>query len=108
PAVPHRRAGVAGATLMPDTRVVEIVDERDPLADAALALITDMFAPEDRQPLAELRSEIAERRLGMMSGGYMHLLAAVEQDAADPAGRCDRRIPGPRQCRVHQLPRRAQ
>lgn len=71
---------------MGDVRVVEIVDERDPLADAALALITDMFAPEDRQPLAELRSEIAERRLGMMSGGYMHLLAAVEDDAPEPAG----------------------
>jgi GNAT superfamily N-acetyltransferase len=71
---------------MPDTRVVEIVDERDPLADAALALITDMFAPEDRQPLAELRSEIAERRLGMTTGGYLHLLAAVQDDAPEPAG----------------------
>lgn len=67
-------------------RVVEILDEREPLADAALALITDMFAPADRQPLAELRSELAERRLGMTSGSYLHLLAAVEEGSTEPAG----------------------
>lgn len=67
-------------------RVEEVVDEREPLADAALSLITEMFAPADRQPLSELRSEIAERRLGMMTGSYLHLLVALEDRSSEPAG----------------------
>jgi ribosomal protein S18 acetylase RimI-like enzyme len=69
-----------------DVRIVEIRDEREPLAEAALAVIADMFAAHERQPLAELRSEIAERRLGMLSGYNFHLLTAIYDGEDTPAG----------------------
>lgn len=67
-------------------RILEVRDEREPLAEAALSVIADMFAPSDRQPMAELRSEIAERRLGMLSGYNFHLLTALYDDEDTPAG----------------------
>ena len=69
-----------------DIRIVEIRDERETLAEAALAVIADMFSAHERQPMAELRSEIAERRLGMLSGYNFHLLTALYADDAEPAG----------------------
>jgi GNAT superfamily N-acetyltransferase len=66
--------------------VVEINDEREPIANAALGLIEEMFSPQDRHPLSELRSELAERRLGMFSTYNFHLLAAVYDDDPEPAG----------------------
>lgn len=67
-------------------RIVEIRDEREPLAEAALAVIAEMFAAHERQPINELRSEIAERRLGMLSGYNFHLLAALYEGDDTPAG----------------------
>lgn len=67
-------------------RIVEIRDEREPLADAALAVIADMFPSAERQPLAELRSEVAERRLGILSGYNFHLLTALYEEETEPAG----------------------
>ncbi|HEX6307142.1 MAG TPA: GNAT family N-acetyltransferase [Longimicrobiales bacterium] len=67
-------------------RIVEVRDERDPLADEALAVIAEMFGPHERQPLAELRSEIAERRLGMLSGYNFHLLTALYEGEETAAG----------------------
>ena len=67
-------------------RIVEIRDEREPLAEAALAVIADMFAAYERQPINELRSEIAERRLGMLSGYNFHLLTALYEGDDTPAG----------------------
>lgn len=67
-------------------RIVEIRDEREPLAEAALAVIADMFPASERQPLAELRSELAERRLGILSGYNFHLLTALYEGDAEPAG----------------------
>lgn len=67
-------------------RIAEIGDERDPLAAAALGVLEDVFAVADRQPSAELRSEIAERRLGMLTGSSFHLLAAVAPEDPTPAG----------------------
>lgn len=67
-------------------RIDEIRDEREPLADAALAVIADMFAPDERQPINELRSEIAERRLGVLSGYNFHLLTALYEGDGVPAG----------------------
>ena len=69
-----------------DVRIVEIRDEREPLAEAALAVIADMFAAYERQPIAELKSEIAERRLGMLSGYNFHLLTALYEGDDEPAG----------------------
>lgn len=67
-------------------RIVEIRDEREPLSDAALDVIADMFPASDRQPLEELRSELAERRLEMLSGYNFHLLTALYDDGDEPAG----------------------
>ncbi|MBR9990642.1 MAG: hypothetical protein KFH98_12860 [Gemmatimonadetes bacterium] len=67
-------------------RIVEIRDEREPLAEAALDLIAEMFAAHERQPISELRSEIAERRLGVLSGYNFHLLTAVYDGETVPAG----------------------
>jgi GNAT superfamily N-acetyltransferase len=54
---------------------VEILDEREPLAGSALQVIEEMFPRQDRQAPAELRSEIAEKRLGLLAGYDFHLLA---------------------------------
>jgi hypothetical protein len=69
-----------------EPRIVEIVDERDALAERALALVHETFAPADRQPISEMMSELAERRLGMFSSYNYHLIAAVNPGEADPAG----------------------
>lgn len=79
-------AAARGGSGAEQARVVPIADERHPLADGALALIEEMFAPQDRHPLAELRSELAERRLGMFTTYNFHLLAAVPPDGDEPAG----------------------
>jgi ribosomal protein S18 acetylase RimI-like enzyme len=69
-----------------EVRIIEIRDEREPLAEAALAVIADMFAAHERQPISELRSEIAERRLGVLSGYNFHLLTALYSGDDTPAG----------------------
>lgn len=69
-----------------EPRLIEIADERDPLADGAFALIEQVFAPQDRQALSELRSELTERRLGMFTNYNFHLIAAVFDDDEAPAG----------------------
>lgn len=69
-----------------DPRIVEIEDERDPLATAALDLVQQMFAPADRQPVSEMLSELAERRLGLFSNYNYHLLAACFEGDPEPAG----------------------
>lgn len=69
-----------------EARIVEIRDEREPMAEAALAVIADMFAAHERQPISEIRSEIAERRLGMLSGYNFHLLTALYENDDAPAG----------------------
>jgi GNAT superfamily N-acetyltransferase len=66
--------------------IIDIDDERDPRADGALALIAEMFEPRDRHQLDELRSELAERRLGMFSTYNFHLLAAIADDTDQPVG----------------------
>lgn len=60
--------------------VVEVTDERTRLADAALRLFERAFDPRDRQPASELRSEIEEKRLGLLSTTDYHMLAAVRPD----------------------------
>jgi GNAT superfamily N-acetyltransferase len=70
----------------PEPELVPILDEREPLAEQAFALIHSMFAPADRQPISELMSELAERRLGLLSNHNFHLIAARYHDDAEPAG----------------------
>ncbi|MEX2527634.1 MAG: GNAT family N-acetyltransferase [Gemmatimonadota bacterium] len=60
--------------------ILEISDEREPLADAALELIGQAFSRPDRQPLSELRSEVAEKRMGLLAAMDFHLMAAVTSD----------------------------
>lgn len=62
------------------TRIVEIDDERGHLAEQALELIGESFAPEDRQPLNDIALEIAEKRLGLLTSYDFHLFAARTED----------------------------
>jgi GNAT superfamily N-acetyltransferase len=62
----------------PDEPVIrEVFDEAGPLAEATLELIADTFPPHERHPLSELRSEIAEKRLGLLQPFDFHLFSAV-------------------------------
>lgn len=56
----------------------EIHDERDPDARAALRLLTESFAPRDRQPLEQVAMEVAEKRLGLLTAYDFHLFAAKD------------------------------
>jgi GNAT superfamily N-acetyltransferase len=58
-------------------QIVEVVDEREPLAEAALELIAEIFPSYERQPLSELRSEIEEKRRHLLLPFDFHLFAAV-------------------------------
>lgn len=63
-------------------RIVEILDEREPLATEAVRVIAEVFPPEDRQSTAELLSEIAEKRLGLLGFSAYHVLTAVDHDGS--------------------------
>jgi GNAT superfamily N-acetyltransferase len=65
---------------IPKTRIVEVQDERDPLAEGALELITECFPSHERQPLSELRSEIEEKRLALLDPFDFHLFVMVDRD----------------------------
>ena len=63
-----------------DWQIVELSDERDAQAEHALQLIVDSFAPPHRQPIEQLRMEVAEKRLGLLNMTDFHLLAAAKRD----------------------------
>lgn len=63
-----------------DVRIVEVADERDPLAEAALALIAELFPAHERQPLSELRSEIEEKRRRLLLPFDFHLFVAAGRE----------------------------
>lgn len=58
------------------------MDERTALADAALETIAEAFHPPDRQSLDELRCEISEKRLDLLSAYDYHLLAMLTSEGA--------------------------
>ena len=58
-------------------RITEILDERGPIADAALDLIQRAFPPRERQPIQQIAMEIAEKRLELLTSYDFHLLAAL-------------------------------
>ncbi len=63
-------------------RLIELTDERVLATDEALALIEGTFDRRDRQPIEELRSEVAEKRLRLTTAEEFHLFAAVGADDA--------------------------
>jgi GNAT superfamily N-acetyltransferase len=63
-------------------RIVELLDEREPLTDDALRLIEASFPREERQPVDKIRMEIQEKRLGLLTFYDFHLRAAVDDDGA--------------------------
>jgi GNAT superfamily N-acetyltransferase len=65
-----------------DFQIVEVTDERTPMADAALGLIGELFDPRDRQPLSELRMEIAEKRLSLLAAYDCHCFAAADDQGS--------------------------
>lgn len=60
--------------------IVNVEDERTPLAARALELIERTFPPRERQPSAQIAMEVAEKRLGLLTLYDFHLLAGVEED----------------------------
>jgi ribosomal protein S18 acetylase RimI-like enzyme len=60
--------------------IVELADEQAPQTAAALRLIEDTFDSRDRQPVEELASEVAEKRLCLTSAQEFHLFAATGPD----------------------------
>jgi hypothetical protein len=66
----------------PEARLLRVLDERDPLAIAAIRLFVQEIG--DVQPTADLLSELEEARRGMFSGGGYHLLV-IDDGAAMPA-----------------------
>lgn len=60
-------------------RIVEVTDERTPIAGAAMLLLEATFDRGPWQPLVELRSEIAEKRLGLLAAYDFHLFAALDE-----------------------------
>lgn len=63
-----------------EDRILEVLDERGPIADSALDLIQRAFPPRERQPLEQIAMEIAEKRLGLLTSYDFHLLAAVSPE----------------------------
>ena len=61
--------------------IVEVTDERGALAQEALELIAASFKREDRHSLADLRSEIAEKRLELLTLYDFHLLVRLDEAA---------------------------
>lgn len=62
-----------------ETRIVEIEDEREPVAREALELIRQTFPSHDRQPLDQIAMEVAEKRLGLLTSYDFHLFAAIAE-----------------------------
>lgn len=79
-----RAAADAGRGGLPPPAIVAVRDERDPLAREALELVEEMFSARDRQSIADLLSEVAEARLGVLDGDDFHLLAAVSESGEVP------------------------
>lgn len=69
---------IAGADQQRD-RIVEVQDEREPLAREALELIREAFPPHDRQPLEQIGMEIGEKRLELLTSYDFHLFAALSE-----------------------------
>jgi GNAT superfamily N-acetyltransferase len=70
------RAGEAD----PEIRIVELDDERSPLADDAFGLIREMFEAADRHGQDELRAELEERRRQLVPRNRPHVLVALDGD----------------------------
>ncbi len=60
--------------------IVEVRDERDPMARQALQLVQEMFAPEDRQSTRALLTEVAESRMQLLQGDGFHVITALDED----------------------------
>jgi ribosomal protein S18 acetylase RimI-like enzyme len=70
----------------PELRLVEVVDERTPLARAAFELIHDSMW--DVAPLDYQLAELEETRRGLAEGGDFHLLALVDEEGEPAAAAC--------------------
>lgn len=61
----------------PGIGLVELEDEREPLARAGLELLRDSFPPSERQPPEQIAMEIAEKRLGLLTSYDFHMIVAT-------------------------------
>lgn len=62
-------------------RILEVNHENHRLADEALAMIEAAFPPHERHDTSELRSEVAEKRLGLLTDFDHHMLVIVDGSA---------------------------
>jgi GNAT superfamily N-acetyltransferase len=69
-------------TGLPEHRVVEVTDERSPLARRSINLIQE--AIWDVHPTGFLLKELEETRLGVARGGGYHLLAMLAPGSEEP------------------------
>ncbi len=75
----RRREESRRAGLEPEVRFVALSDEREPIALEALDLIRNTFPRQDRHSIAELRSEVEEKRLRLLTPFGFHLVAMIDQ-----------------------------
>lgn len=61
-------------------KIIEVVDEREPIAAEALDLILENFPPYDRHTLEDLTSEVAEKRVGLLDPYDFHLFTTLDGD----------------------------
>jgi GNAT superfamily N-acetyltransferase len=66
-------------TAVESGRIIEVQDERGPLAEKALGLIQAHFPPRERQPIEQIAMEIAEKRMRLLTSYDFHLFAAVDE-----------------------------
>lgn len=59
-------------------RLVEVTDEREPLAERALGVILVSIPEEDRHPTYMLRNQLRDTRLGQVAPDDYHMLAVLE------------------------------
>jgi hypothetical protein len=59
-------------------RVVELDDEREPVFEAALALIVDAIPAHDLHPVAMLRAQVRDARLGTAGRTGYHWVATLD------------------------------
>jgi GNAT superfamily N-acetyltransferase len=59
-------------------RIIELTDEDAPTTAQAFDLIETTFERPDRQPMEELRSEVAERRQRLTTAEAFHLFVALD------------------------------
>ena len=60
-------------------RIVELTDEREPVAEDALGVILVSIPPHDRHPTGMLRNQLRETREGSVAPDDYHMVAILDE-----------------------------